>query len=76
MIAFTYNRQDQAQHKADQLAQQHGSLHPEVFTPTGHAPYLVALGGPMTRDQAMALRDKARQEGLPQDVYAQNYNAR
>jgi eukaryotic-like serine/threonine-protein kinase len=73
VVAFTYNRQDQAQHKADTIAQDHRDLRPEVFTPTGRAPFLVTLGGPMTRDKAMALRDKARNDGLPRDVYAQNY---
>jgi hypothetical protein len=73
VVAYTYNRQDQAQHKADTIAQDHRDLHPEVFTPTGRAPFLVTLGGPMTRDKAMTLRDKARNDGLPRDIYAQNY---
>lgn len=73
VVAYTYNRQDQAQHKADTIAQDHRDLRPEVFTPTGRAPFLVTLGGPMTRDKAMALRDKARNDGLPKDIYAQNY---
>jgi hypothetical protein len=76
VVAFTYNRQDQAQHKVDQLAQQHKSLHPEVFTPNGRAPYLVTIGGPMSRDEAMALKNRVRGEGLPRDLYAQNYTAR
>jgi eukaryotic-like serine/threonine-protein kinase len=73
VIAYTYNRQDQAQHKADQLAKQHKSLQPEVFTPNGHAPYLVTVGGLMSRDQAIAFKNRVRGEGLPRDLYAQNY---
>ena len=76
VVAFTYNHQDQAQHKADQLAEAHKSLHPEVFTPNGHAPYLVTVGGPMSRDQAVAFKNHVRGEGLPRDIYAQNYNIR
>ena len=76
VVAFTYNRQDQAQHKADQLAEKHKSLHPEVFSPNGRAPYLVTVGGPMSRDQAMAFKNRVRGEGLPHDLYAQNYTAR
>jgi hypothetical protein len=73
VIAYTYNREDQAQKKSATVAQRHPELRPEVFTPTGHAPYLVAIGGPMGRDEAFALARKVRSEGLPRDTYAQNY---
>jgi len=76
VIAYTYNHQDQAQHKADTVARMHPDLHPEVFSPTGRAPYLVAIGGAMSRDEAFALAQKARNEGLPRDTYAQNYTGR
>lgn len=76
VIAFTYNHEDQAQHKSATIAQRYPDLRPEVFTPTGHAPYLVAIGGAMTREQAFALVAKVRREGLPQDSYAQNYSGR
>jgi eukaryotic-like serine/threonine-protein kinase len=48
-------------------------LRPEVFTPNGRAPYLVTVGGVMSRDEAFAMARKARSEGLPRDSYAQNY---
>ena len=73
VVAFTYNHEDQAWQKVAALKRDHNSLHPEVFAPNGHAPFLVTLGGPMTREEAFALRDKARRVGLPRDTYAQNY---
>lgn len=76
VIAFTYNHEDQAQHKSATIAQQHPELSSEVFTPTGHAPYLVTVGGVMTRDEAFALAAKVRSEGLPRDSYAQNYSSK
>jgi hypothetical protein len=76
VIAYTYNRQDQAHHKADVVARAHPDLHPEVFSPTGHAPYLVAIGGAMSRDDAFSLAQKARNQGLPRDTYAQNYSGK
>ena len=76
VIAFTYNRREQAQSKVDALAKQHAGLHPEVFTPSGRAPYLVALGGGMDKKQAEALRKRARSMGLPRDTFARNYNGR
>jgi eukaryotic-like serine/threonine-protein kinase len=73
VVAFTYNREDQARQKAAEIAQGHPDLNPGVFTPTGHAPFLVTLGEPMSKQDAFALSGKAKREGLPRDVYAQNY---
>ncbi|MCU1320063.1 MAG: Serine/threonine kinase, partial [Edaphobacter sp.] len=68
--------QDQAQQKVDLLAQRDAALHPEVFTPNGRAPYLVTVGGPMSREEAAAFKKKARAAGLPRDTYTQNYTTR
>ncbi|HEU4635193.1 MAG TPA: SPOR domain-containing protein [Edaphobacter sp.] len=73
VVAYTYNHQDQAQKKADELRAKHPAMNPEVFSPHGRAPYLVTVGGAMTRDQAIAYRAKARSAGLPRDTYARNY---
>lgn len=75
VVAYTYNHQNQAQDKVTQILSRHASLHPEVFAPRGHAPYLVTVGGSMSRDEAMAFRRRARSEGLPRDTYAQNFPA-
>lgn len=76
VVAYTYNHEDQAQHKSVTVATRYPELHPEVFTPTGRAPYLVTIGGAMSRDEAFALAAKARNEGLPRDTYAQNYGGK
>ena len=73
VIAFTYNAPTQAKAKADQLTQQNPNLQFEVFSPHGHAPYLVAINGFMSREDAMALRNRLRGHGFPRDLYAQNY---
>ncbi len=73
VVAYTFNKENQAQQKADALAKRNPSLSPQVFTPNGRAPYLVTVGGPMTREQAEAFKRKALSAGLPHDLYAQNY---
>jgi len=75
VIAFTYNQRDQAEHKVAEIAQSHPDMQPSVFTPTGRAPFLVALGRSMSRQDAFALSGKAKREGFPRDVYAQNYRS-
>ncbi|MGA2535310.1 MAG: hypothetical protein ABSF53_04800 [Terracidiphilus sp.] len=76
VVAYTYNREEQAQKKSATIAQEHPELRPEVFAPSGHAPYLVTVGGVMNRDDAFAFVQKARNSGLPSDTYAQNYNGK
>jgi eukaryotic-like serine/threonine-protein kinase len=73
VVAYTYNRSDQADKKRSTVAQRYPELRPEVFTPTGRAPYMVTLGGAMSRDEAFSLAQKARRLGLARDTYAQNY---
>ena len=73
VVVYTYNRETAAQHKATDLAAKYPQLEPQVFSPTGHAPYLVVLGGGMDRQDAFARRDAARKAGLPPDTYAQNF---
>jgi hypothetical protein len=72
-VAYTYTREDAAQHMAAELAAKYPKLEPQVFSPTGHAPFLVTLGGGMTRQEAFARRDAARTAGMPSDTYAQNF---
>ncbi len=74
VVVYTYTHQSTAQHKAAELAQRYPQLEPQVFSPSGHAPYLVTLGGALDREAAFARRDQARSAGLPRDTYAQNYS--
>jgi hypothetical protein len=73
VIAFTYSQEEQARQKAAAIAQEHPDLSPTVFRPNDHSPYLVTLGGPMSREDAFAFSGKAKREGMPKDTYAQNY---
>jgi eukaryotic-like serine/threonine-protein kinase len=73
VVAYTYSYESAAQRKATELAAQYPQLEPQVFSPTGHAPYLVTLGGGMNRQQAFARRDAARTAGMPSDTYAINF---
>lgn len=74
VIAFTYNRRADAEKKVSELGRTHPELAPVVFTPSGHAPFLVSIGGVMDRDAAYGLKRRSRSLGLPRDSYAQNYS--
>lgn len=74
VIAFTYNRKTDAEKKASSLSRSHPDLQVTVFSPKGHAPYLVSIGGVMERDAAYALARRSSSLGLPHDTYAQNYS--
>jgi eukaryotic-like serine/threonine-protein kinase len=73
VVAYTYSYESAAQRKATELAAQYPKLEPQVFSPTGHAPFLVTLGGGTNRQDAFARRDAARTAGMPSDTYAMNF---
>jgi hypothetical protein len=73
VVSYTYNHEDQAAAKVKQLRKTHVSLQPQVFSPTGHAPYYVTLGSAMSSEQAASMLRRARQNGLPRDTFMRNY---
>ena len=73
VIAYTFNHAEQAAIRAAAIERKNPSLHPQVIAPSGRSPYLVALGGPMSREQAEALQRRARQSGLPRDTFVHDY---
>ena len=73
VVAFTYNREDQARHKAEQIAGKYESLRPEAWSPSGRAPYLVSLGGWMDEHEARDVVIRAKHDGMPRDTFARNY---
>lgn len=74
VIAYTFNREADAVRRVNAIKDKHPDLQPEVFSPSGHgAPYLVALGGPVSKEQAERLRQRARGAGMPRDTFIRNY---
>lgn len=75
VVLFTYNREPDAEKKADAVNAKDPSLKAQVFTPNSSGgPYLVTIGGPSSRESAAQLRRKALRSGMPRDCYIQNYN--
>lgn len=73
VIAFTYNRESDAAHKAAAVNKAHPGLHAEVFSPQPGR-FLVSLGGWMPMNEAKHLRQEAISAGLPPDTYFQNFH--
>lgn len=73
VVAYTFNRVGDAAKRAAAIAERYPGFHPQVITPNGGKPYLVALGGPMTRPDAESIQRRARQTGLPRDTFVRNY---
>lgn len=74
VVVFTFDRREDAEKRAQSLGQEHPGFNPEVFSRDSAGPFLVVLGGPMTRDQAFRMRQRARASGFPRDSYAQNFD--
>ena len=74
VIAFTYRTYDDAARKAEQIRADHGDYQATVFTPAEkNGFYLVSLGAFATRDDALALQEKARGDHLARDVYVKKF---
>jgi hypothetical protein len=74
VIAYTYTSRAVAEKKVRAINEKWPDLRPQVFAPGGAAGmYLVALGGRMTREEALNLQRRAQGKGLPRDTYVQNY---
>ncbi len=70
VVIAEYARLGDAQRRADQIRKKWPEFHAEVYAPNGEKPpHLVILGSELSREDALALRDKARATGLPQDTY-------
>jgi hypothetical protein len=75
VVAYTYMHRKDADHKVAQINARFPGFLPEVFSPKGSdkPPYLVALGGRMTRAQARSLQREALAKGMPHGTYVQNF---
>ncbi len=74
VVLYTYNHEDNATRKAQALNQKRPELHATVFSPSGSgSPYLITAGGPMSREAAARLRQRAIAYGMPHDTYIQNF---
>jgi hypothetical protein len=74
VIAFTYKAYDDAAMMVDQINQRHPDFQAAVFTPPEKKGYfLVALGGLMSREDAIRLQGRARAESLARDVYIRRF---
>ena len=74
VVAYTYRGLEAARKKARSVNDTFPQFQAEVFAPRGEGPpYLVTLGGRMTREEAVELQRAARRKGLPRDTYVRNY---
>jgi eukaryotic-like serine/threonine-protein kinase len=75
VIAYTYRYEKPAQEMVDKLKAQHPNLDVAVFSPAGKTTvYLISLGGAMTHEEALKMKDKAASMGLPPDTFVQNFS--
>ncbi len=74
VIAYTYNQRGEAIAKATALDRRFPQFHAAEWSRSDARPFLVTLGGELSRQDAINLRAKALHAGVSRDVYAQNYS--
>jgi len=74
VVAFTYARRGQAEKKAESINRKWSGAQAEVLDPSTAKPakYLVAVGGPMDRQEALRFLKLARSRGMPRTAYVRN----
>jgi eukaryotic-like serine/threonine-protein kinase len=74
VIAYTYSRRAVADKKAQSINRKWSGAQAEVLAPGTGKPgaYLVALGGPMNRDEAVRFLKTARSKGMPRAAYVRS----
>jgi hypothetical protein len=74
VIAFTTRTREDAARKAGQVNQSHPDFAARVFTPPEKKGlFLVALGGRMSREDALHVQNKARAARVSRDVYVKKF---
>jgi len=74
VVSYTYARAEDAARMVREINRKWPDLHAEQFSPDGStATYYVALGGRMTRSEALSLQQRARSSGLPPDTFVRNF---
>lgn len=73
VVVYTYGQQSAADARAAEINKKHPQLHAQTFSPSGKSPFLVTVGGAMSRADAARFRRTAVSLGMPHDTYAQNY---
>jgi hypothetical protein len=76
VICYTFSHEDQAWSRAGAIRKVHPGLSPKVFAAGARGPYLITLGGVVSRGEAEAMVKRARRDGLPRDTFARFYPAR
>jgi cell division septation protein DedD len=71
VIAYTYSRRAEAEKRAQSINRKWSAAQAEVLGPASakRAAYLVALGGPLNRDEAQRFLKLARSRGMPRTSY-------
>jgi eukaryotic-like serine/threonine-protein kinase len=74
VIAYTYPRRAEAERKVQSINRKWSGAQAEVLEPRAAKPgnYLVALGGPMNRDEAFHFLKVARSRGMPRGTYVRS----
>jgi hypothetical protein len=74
VITYTYNRAEDAARMVSEINRRWPQLRAEQFSLNpASPPYLVALGGRMTRTEALRLQQRAITAGLPPDTFVRNF---
>ena len=74
VVSYTYSKAEDAARMVHEINRKWPHLQAEEFSPAGSGPpYYVAIGGRMTRSEAVRVQQRAISTGLPPDTFVRNF---
>jgi hypothetical protein len=73
LVLYSYKYRQDAERRLVLLKRSHPALDARLFIPARKWPFMVVLGGPMSKDAADELKKQAIAQGMPRAIYVQRF---
>jgi hypothetical protein len=73
LVLYAYRYRQDAERRLILLKRSHPTVDARLFIPVRKWPFMVVMGGPMSKDAADDLKKQAIAEGLPRAIYVQRF---
>jgi hypothetical protein len=73
VVLYSYKYKKEADRRIVLLKRDHPDLDARLFVPVKKWPFMVVMGGPMSKESADELKKRALAEGMPRAIYVQRF---
>jgi eukaryotic-like serine/threonine-protein kinase len=73
LVLYSYKYKQDAERRIVLLKRAHPTMDARLFVPVKKWPFMVVIGGPMSKDNADDLKKQAIAQGMPRAIYVQRF---